>query len=181
MTRHDHLAYFCRLRILKKLLSGDKIKSYSDVYDEIIFIYSVLIKSKVSFTLEDLDYNFFNHSKNTDINELLTYFPKEYFLGLINNLKKIYYLNNTFSSYYNNLSATFSNRDSTLSIKKGNLTCFFVISKSLIRYIAYSVGSNNYLIDDKVIFTLTEFDDFIKHISEYHSLDKSVLDMIFIS
>lgn len=180
MTRTEHVNYFCRLHILKKLLSVDKIKSHSDMYDEIILIYWVLLNSKVSFNIDDLNYDFFNYSGYPEIKNLLNCFPKEYFLGLIKNIQKIYYSNHTVNSYLNNNPTTFSNQDLTLSIKKGDLTCFFIIYKSLIRYTSYSVGLQHYSIDDMILFTQSEFDTFIKNMSEYHSLDKDVLNMIFI-
>jgi len=181
MTRNEHLAYLTRLHILKQLLTEDQKQLLSGMYQDLLIVYFTLVVSKIEFDVKNLSYDLIASSSDSSVKQLTKFFYKKELIGLIGWLQKIYSFDHVITSNYKTFPATFSNRDLIFSISRDNLTCFFVIDKSLVRYVSYSIDGVNHTIDDNILFKLNTLNDFVNNMPEYYHLDKSLLEMIFIT
>lgn len=180
MNQEQRLAFFMKLHILKKLLNENQKSAMEPLFAGLLYFYNDLLLNNIEFDIKYLSYDFLLNSHNSNMLTSLSRFKKRQILGFIDWMKRIYVFDHNVYSEYDNNKAFFSNKDSTLSITKGDITVNFSIQGDLLRYDSYIINNNEHSITEIILFQLETFENFISNLEEYYHLDKCLLSMIFL-
>lgn len=179
MNIEEHLTFRTRLYILEKILTPKQRLYMNHVFDFIFFLSDLLLENKIEFNINTISYSDLVSLKNKQLNSFLKVYSKKEIIGILSYLKKIYNFDNVINSKYNEIEATFSNKNLTLIINKNNIVTKFKIEKSLLRYHSYIVNGTEFLIEENILFKIETFEKFINNIEDQFKLEKKILKMIF--
>lgn len=179
MNIEEHLTFRTRLYILEKILTQKQKLYMNHLFDFIFFLSDFLLENKIEFNINTISYSDLVSLKHKKLNSFLKIYSKKEITSFLSYFKKIYNFDHIINSKYNEIEATFSNKDLTLIINKKNIITKFKIEQSLIRYQSYIVNDIEYLIEENILFKIETFEKFINNIEKQFNIEKKILKMIF--